>query len=55
MHLVLERLLGTVLDNGLSCVAHDHARRLHTPALSTHAKRAAKVRATLANGQYTLD
>ena len=51
MRLVLERVVAAVVESGLSCNAHDHARRLHTPPLSTCAKHAAEVRATLKSGQ----
>ena len=42
MYLVLKHLRGAVIEGSLSCVAHDHARRLHTPALRMGAKHAAE-------------
>ena len=54
MHLVLAHALAAVFKSGVSCVAHDHARPQHKPALSTRAKHAVEVTATRKNGEYML-
>ena len=50
MYLVLGRVLAAVVESGLSCATHGHARPLHTPALSRRADHAAEVSATRENG-----